>query len=178
MKVKYANGAESHVAAAIGKELVKAGIAEEVTEPITPTEPIWAVVTITGFQKAYAAIQITSGQETHDHDKHTTTQLWAGDPRYANAKKTWPGGFRYINGLGREIPADILKRYVDTIKRNPELLHPQIPGEAIAEFHSQNGSCWGPPGGWKSNRLLAQDKDVADQVLKERHEGLKASGAI
>lgn len=196
MKVKYANGVESHVAPAIGKELVKAGIATEASgtsEPVfsngvlceapharpqwQPLPPAtWAVVKITGVAKPYAAIQITSGQDA----KGNTQQVrqWAGDPRYANARKTWDGGSRYLNGLGREIPADVLKLYVSTIQENPELLHSQIPGEAIAAQVSFMGTAPGTNGGWKGNDLIAADKDAADHELKAKHWGLKESGAI
>jgi hypothetical protein len=151
----------------------------EIPQPGAALPLDWHVVTISGVGKPYAAIQLTIGHPVLKQSKKNvqekagqSTLLWAGDPKAANAKRTWPGGFRHLNGLGREIPEDILKQYADFIRRNPALLHDSIPGEALAGLASQ----FDPR--YPRNEKIAQDKKLADEVIRERQAGLKEVGAI
>jgi hypothetical protein len=44
-----------------------------------------------------------------------------GLPADANRRHEWRGGGRYLNGFGREVPADIVKLYTRQHKENPGL---------------------------------------------------------
>jgi hypothetical protein len=94
MKVKYANGEVSSVRKDLGRELVRAGIVEEVKDGSESlpapgaTLPVeWQVVTVNGIGKPYAAIQLTIGHSVLEQTKNTVQSQfgqhilqWAGDP--------------------------------------------------------------------------------------------------
>lgn len=118
----------------------------------------WSVVTITDMANTilptpYAAIQLEVGKQFY---------RWSGNPKHANACRIWQGGQKYLNGLGRAIPEEILKQYVAVLKQNPELAHFKFNGEAIANFAA----------GGPANESQARDLKEANKRLKENAAGL------
>jgi hypothetical protein len=64
--------------------------------------------------------------------------------------------------LGREIPKDVLEKYSDYVRRNPEMLHSAISSYTLACVESSRDPRW--PG----NTKIAQDKQSADDIIKAR----------
>lgn len=140
MKVKYKNGEVSSVRNDLGRELVRAGIAEAVdpkdleqsNKPNDGTNldlqplpkpgdfrcpnPEWEVVLrkkATGGDELAIRMRILG-----------TDYFYCGHPATANNKISWDGGFRWTSGLGREIPSETLREYEHRWKRHENLRAP------------------------------------------------------
>jgi hypothetical protein len=125
MKIRIiASGEIRHIDNSTGSALVSAGLAEALSNPddkpgrlpkygdARPAEPLWEVSVVKGSARNELAILMTILGQTHQ---------FQGDPDTANAKVTWDGGFRYVNGLGREIPEEILRQYRKAWKSNLDI---------------------------------------------------------
>jgi hypothetical protein len=159
MKIKYLSGPRTgqieHVQNSIGNLAVGAGLATEV-----PRDPSVSLIdeNRANLRAEIGAPQIPppifSVKEKKAADSANSegsilvielklgdaVSFFTGDPERANARKEWPvpgGGTsgRYLNGLGREIPAAILKEYKKRWKNNPELrganfaVRAEVPGD-------------------------------------------------
>jgi hypothetical protein len=124
MKIRVlASGEIRHIENGLGSVLLSAGLAELLSkeEPPAPGKlpkyqpkpvtPVWEVVVIGNLHKELAIQMTILGQ----------TYQYTGLPADANRKISWDGGFRWYSGFGREIPSDVLRRYAESWKDNPEL---------------------------------------------------------
>jgi len=113
------NGNISNVRGDIAREMVKMGVAEIIGEDpdgfpragdaaIPPPE--WSVCLLTGSGFQELVIKCVVGKATY---------YYSGLPKGLNDKEEWPGGFRYLNGFGREIPAHIVDEYTRAYAMNP-----------------------------------------------------------
>jgi hypothetical protein len=122
------NGEVSNVRADIAREMIKLGVATALDpldtsegegsrlpkyQPAVMPEPSWEVCVHNGAQGAKTlCIRMTLPNVTVDY---------FGLPADANRRHEWRGGGRYLNGFGREVPADIVKLYTRQHKENPSL---------------------------------------------------------
>lgn len=139
MKVKYANGEISHVRNDLGRELVRAGIAQEicdgsVTAPNIRGEehyrlpkpgdarvpaPEWEVGVFGEKPNQRLAIRM---------QLLGTELFYDANPMRVNALKEWdsPTGKhrRYLSGFGHKVPSEIVDDYARRWKENPNLRAP------------------------------------------------------
>lgn len=139
MKVKYANGEVSSVRNDLGRELVRAGIAI-VLEPDTDDGVVHAGNESYRLPKYGDAripqpsfsVELLHNQMTNNRYLAVVMVLgeqritYIGPPKEINDRVTWPGGGRWLNGFGRECPADVAKEYDKRWKENDDLRVPKI----------------------------------------------------
>lgn len=84
------------------------------------------------------------------------TYFYNGHPDRADARATWDGGFRYLNGLGRAVPDDILAEYKRQWKSNSNIrgVSPMYGAETVKAFSAA------------SNRQMAVQKEEYDKEVK------------
>jgi len=81
-----------------------------------PAEPRWEVgVLVNKDGPKFLAVRMTISN---------SVITYCGAPSDINARKTWGGGRRYLNGFGREVPKDIADAYASRWRDNPDLRAP------------------------------------------------------
>lgn len=122
MKIRIlASGETRHIDNSTGTALVSAGLAVVLSDrpqpgDYIPDQPTWEVTTV-GVTKQELVIRMTILGQTY---------YFSGNPATANKTISWDGGCRFLSGMGRAIPKDILEVYRDQWKSNPALRGPQF----------------------------------------------------
>ena len=122
MKIKIiASGEIRHIQNDMGSALVSAGLAEALSDrpqpgDYIPEQPKWEVTTV-GTVKEELVVRMTILGQTY---------YFSGNPANANKTISWDGGCRFLNGMGRAIPKDILETYRDQWKSSPALRGPEF----------------------------------------------------
>lgn len=139
MRIRYLNnGNFDHVDRNVGQSLIRAGIAEEVSEtkpgqssldalrehqramnpPAPPDQPRWSVEYLGLVQKAWFVVLRVGAYAVK----------FGGDPKLVNARRTWEGGGMWLSGFGRECPESVVKEYAARYKnaRESERWYPPV----------------------------------------------------
>ena len=157
MKVRYENGEVSSVRNDLGRELVRAGIATLVeNEPdgrclpkpgdYKVPAPRWSVETVATHTGHVLAVVMRLG--------NSDPVLYAGSPKFINARREWQGGGRFVNGFGRRVPDETVKQYAQLWKE----AEPQPVIEGQEEIRRMFSGV--------ENQAMAADKVYFDDAVK------------
>jgi hypothetical protein len=145
------NGEIQNVRGDIAREMIKLGVAEAIdpVEDQIPPRKVAADVTVDGdgtvhqiggdsyrlpkpgdaARAAQPQFEVIVANEYKSTQKFLAIRMtqgrtvvdYVGKPENANRRVTWEGGGRWLNGFGREIPAETVKEYARAYKANDNL---------------------------------------------------------
>ncbi len=139
MKIKNLfSGVVTNERADIARALVRQGMAEALEpdtgdakndylpKPYTASNPVifWDVITrhrADGKDELAISLVVNGRQPI----------FYQGKPENVNKRQEWDGGGRWLSGLGRECPEEVVKRYKKLWKSNDQLRAPEsfgVPG--------------------------------------------------
>lgn len=169
MLIRYLNNrVEQHVENQLGRSLITAGIAEQVSKEFVLPEPAWSVV----YDPAgYVAIKMELGtlqpNSAGGRPQVMTVAFFNGDPKYIHNRRDHLGN-EFCSAFGRSVPSEIIKEYKKARKTaRPERITPpaQVPDN---EYNRDQAATL--------NHLNQVQRQRAENLPKSEREALIAEG--